>query len=192
MQSQSWLATVVFAVIAFGGGYFSGMHGPAAGWGSPTVVNSPDATAQCFFSPDGGCTDAIVTQIAAAKHSVELQGYSFTSRPIGIALVDAHRRGVDVRVVLDAASTGDHRAEALYILRAGVPVFLDAKHAISHNKVILIDESTLITGSFNFTYAAENENAENVLILHDQPKLQSAYEENFRKHLAHSERYDGK
>jgi phosphatidylserine/phosphatidylglycerophosphate/cardiolipin synthase-like enzyme len=192
MQNQSWIATVVFAVIAFGGGYFAGTHGPIAGWGSQTGPNIPANAAQCYFSPGGGCTDAIVAQINSAQHSIEFQGYTFTSRPIGSALVAAHRRGVDVKVVLDAASTGDHRAEAVYVLHGGIPVYLDAKHAIAHNKVILIDDSTLITGSFNFTRAAEEDNAENVLILHNQPQIQSAYEDNFRKHLAHSEAFDGK
>ena len=192
MQNQSWMATVVFAVIAFGGGYFAGSHGPVAGWGSPTSSNPSPNQVQCYFSPGGGCTDAIVGQINAAQHSIECQGYTFTSRPIGSALVAAHRRGVDVKVILDAASTGDHRTEAVYVLHGGIPVYLDAKHAISHNKVILIDDTTLITGSFNFTRAAEEENAENVLILHNQPQIQSAYEDNFRKHLAHSEAFDGK
>lgn len=192
MQNQSWMATVVFAVIAFGGGYFAGVHGPASGLGSQEASNILPSDTQCYFSPGGGCTDAIVAQIDAARHSIEFQGYTFTSRPIGTALVAAHRRGVDVKVILDAASTGDHRTEAVYIARAGIPVYLDAKHAIAHNKVILIDDQTLITGSFNFTRAAEDENAENVLILHNQPQIQSAYEENFRKHLGHSELFDGK
>lgn len=193
MQQQSWLATCLFAVIAFGGGYLAAWQGPGAGrGGSTTTAASPDRTGGCFFSPGGGCTAAVVAEIAAARHSVELQGYSFASDPIATALIEARRRGVDVRLLLDAARTGDDRREAVRAREAGVAVYLDGRHGLAHNKVLLIDHRTLVTGSFDFTQEAEDQNAENVLILHDQPKLQSAYEENFASHWAHAERFDAK
>ncbi|HEY2587943.1 MAG TPA: phospholipase D family protein [Tepidisphaeraceae bacterium] len=191
MQQQSWLATCVFAVIAFAGGYMAAWHAPAAGQGSRAEVG-PDRAGRCFFSPRGGCTTAVVAEVAAAQHSIELQGYSFTSEPIATALIQARRRGVDVRLLLDAAATGDDRRQAIRAREAGASVYLDGKHGLAHNKVILIDHRTLITGSFDFTAEAEDQNAENVLILHDQPKLQSAYEENFQAHWAHGERFEGK
>ena len=177
-------------LIAFGGGYFAGNHGPVEGAGSSSPDAGLDSRAAVYFSPNGGCTDAVVAELNAARHDIELQGYTFTSRPIASALISAHHRGVHVTLVLDAVATSEHRAEAQFIIRAGIPVYLDSKHAIAHNKVILIDAHTLITGSFNFTTAAEEDHAENLLILHDQPRLQSAYEDNFRRHLEHSERFD--
>lgn len=191
MQQQSWLATCLFALIAFGGGYLAAWHGPAAGHGG-TAGAEPDRSARCFFSPGGGCTAAVVAEIAGAQHSVELQGYSFTSESIATALVQARKRGVDVRLLLDAAATGDERRQAVRVREAGAAVDLDGKHGLAHNKIILIDHRTLITGSFDFTAEAEEQNAENVLILHDQPKLQSAYEENFQAHWVHAERFDAK
>lgn len=191
MQSQSWIATLIFALIAFGGGYFAGVHGPTGAAGRSQSPLAPGAQAACYFSPNGGCTDAIVAELGRAAHSVELQGYSFTSRPIGDALIAAKKRGVNITVVLDAVQTSEFRNEARYIVHHGVPVYLDSRHGIAHNKVILIDDRTLITGSFNFTRAAEEENAENVLILRDQPRIQSAYENNFHAHLIHSQAYDG-
>jgi phosphatidylserine/phosphatidylglycerophosphate/cardiolipin synthase-like enzyme len=191
MQTQSWVATIFFALIAFGGGYFAGTHAPAGASGTPAYGVAAGREDACYFSPSGGCTQAIVNEIDLAKHSLELLGYSFTSRPIGSALVAAHKRGVDVKLVLDAGQTSEYRHEAQYVANSGIPVFLDARHGIAHNKVILIDDRTVITGSFNFTRAAEEENAENVLILRDRLKLQAVYEEDFRKHLSHSQRYDG-
>lgn len=191
MQQQSWLATCVFAVIAFMGGYLAAWHAPASGQRGAAGV-PPDRSGRCYFSPRGGCTAAVVAEIAGARHSVELQGYSFTSEPIATALVQACRRGVDVRLLLDAAATGDERRQAIRVREAGASVDLDGKHGLAHNKIILIDHRTLITGSFDFTAEAEEQNAENVLILHDQPKLQSGYEENFQSHWAHAERFDAK
>ena len=191
MRGQSWLASVIFALIGFGGGYFAGARGPAGVSGGTPAPSSLGMPAACYFSPDGGCTDAIVAELSDARNSIDLEGYSFTSHAIGDALIAAQKRGVHVTVVLDAAQTSEYRKEAQYLVHHGVPVYLDAKHAIAHNKVVLIDARTLITGSFNFTKAAEDQNAENVLVLHDQPKLQSAYENNFQIHLSHSLPYDG-
>ena len=193
MQHQSWIATLVFVLIGFGGGYFAGAVGPGR---TPAnrAADAPASTisARCYFSPRGGCTDAVVEELNGARHTIELQGFSFTSRPIGSALVSAAHRGVHVTCLLDATQSSEHRGEPLYLASHGVPILVDSKHAMAHNKVILIDGRTLITGSFNFTRAAEEDNAENLLILHDQPRLQSAYEDNFRRHLEHAERFEGK
>ena len=191
MRSQSWLASLIFALIGFVGGYFAAARGPAGVSGSTSVGSPAQASAACYFSPGGGCTDAIVSELAAARNTIELQGYSFTSKPIAEGLVAAQKRGVHVTVVLDAAQTSENRKEAQDLVRNGVPVFLDARHAIAHNNVVLIDSRTIVTGSLDFTPAADEQNAENVLILRDQAQLQSSYENNFHSHLIHSQAYDG-
>ncbi|HEV2690176.1 MAG TPA: phospholipase D family protein [Bryobacteraceae bacterium] len=177
---------MIFALIAFAGGFAAGNLGSKTG---PAHLPQSDANVACYFSPKGGCTDALIEQINAAGQTIEVQAYSFTSKPIGSALVAAARRGVRVSVVLDAGLASENRREASYLAHEGVPVRLDARHAIAHNKVILIDNRTIITGSFNFTHAAEEENAENLLIVHDRPGIQSAYEDNFRVHWAHSDAF---
>jgi phosphatidylserine/phosphatidylglycerophosphate/cardiolipin synthase-like enzyme len=68
---------------------------------------------------------------------------------------------------------------------------IDDKHRIAHDKVILIDETTIVTGSFNFTKGAEEDNAENLLIIDGKPKLMAAYQESFKEHLEHSHEYKG-
>ena len=68
---------------------------------------------------------------------------------------------------------------------------IDAQHAIAHNKVMIIDGGTVITGSFNFTKAAEENNAENLLVIRDR-KLAERYIENWQEHERHSEVYTGK
>jgi phosphatidylserine/phosphatidylglycerophosphate/cardiolipin synthase-like enzyme len=190
MHQQSWVAAIAFAVIGFIGGYFASWHGPSAGMGATQAVPPLDTAAQCFFSPDGGCTRAVTSEMAGARHSIHLQGFTFTSPQIATALMEAHRRGIDVQVLLDAGAAADYRTQVQQLHQAGIPIYVDAKHAAAHSKVVLIDTQTLITGSFDFTPAAETDNAENLLILHDQPRLQAAYEDNFRSHLTHSEPLD--
>ena len=77
------------------------------------------------------------------------------------------------------------------MLHAGVPTYIDAKHAIAHNKIMVIDSHTILTGSFNFTKAAEENNAENLLVIEDAA-LAKKYTDNWQKHLAHSDKYAGK
>jgi phosphatidylserine/phosphatidylglycerophosphate/cardiolipin synthase-like enzyme len=145
-----------------------------------------------YFSPGGGCTAAIVAEIEAAEKSIQVQAYRLTSTPIAKALADAHERGVEVVVLLDKAAAAPGRySDATYFANHEIPVHVDREHSIAHNKVILIDGETVITGSFNFTTTAEDDNAENLLIIRGRPKLARAFAENFDTHLAHAHPYEG-
>jgi len=143
---------------------------------------------QVLFSPHGGCTAAIVSEIDRASREVLIQAYSFTSRDIARALVRALKRGVKVCAILDASNRTGRYSAATFLDHAGAEVLIDAEHGIAHNKVMIIDNNTVITGSFNFTRAAEERNAENLLIIHD-PAMAERYRENFVHHKGHSEPY---
>jgi phosphatidylserine/phosphatidylglycerophosphate/cardiolipin synthase-like enzyme len=144
---------------------------------------------EVYFSPKGGATSAIVTEINLAAKQIQIQAYSFTSRPIGKALIDAKRRGVAVTFIIDGGQLKGRYNPAVFLRNSGIPVYLDKRHSIAHNKVIIIDNRVLITGSFNFTKAAERENAENLLIFRNNFPLVEMYAQNFRDHLSHSERF---
>jgi phosphatidylserine/phosphatidylglycerophosphate/cardiolipin synthase-like enzyme len=130
----------------------------------------------------------VVDALSGAKKSILVQAYSFTSAPIAKALVDAHRRGVEVKVILDRSNRTAHYSAATFLDHAGIPVWIDARHAIAHNKIMIIDDNTILTGSFNFTKAAEQQNAENLLTIRDAT-LAEQYTANWQKHLQHSEPY---
>ena len=147
---------------------------------------------EVYFSPRGGCTDAVVRELGKARKAVLVQAYSFTSAPIAKALVDAKRRGVDVRIILDKTQRTERYSEADFTAHAGVPTFIETLHGIAHNKVVIIDGGTVITGSFNFTKAAEEHNAENLLVIHGDPELAQKYADNWHAHLARSEPYAGR
>lgn len=142
-----------------------------------------------FFSPNGGCTQAVVDQLNGAKMQVLVQAYSFTSVPIARALVDAKRRGMDVQVILDKSQRGERYSSATFLANEGVPTFIDPAHKIAHNKVMVIDGQTVITGSFNFTKSAEEGNAENLLVIKNAPELAARYTQNWKDHLGHSQPY---
>jgi phosphatidylserine/phosphatidylglycerophosphate/cardiolipin synthase-like enzyme len=146
---------------------------------------------EVYFSPKGGCTEAVVRELGAAQQSVLVQAYSFTSAPIAKALVEAHKRGVKVEVILDKSQRTEKYSEADFLVNLGIPVRIDAKHAIAHNKIMVIDGETVITGSFNFTKAAEEHNAENLLVIRDAT-LAEKYAANWQAHAEHSEAYEGR
>jgi phosphatidylserine/phosphatidylglycerophosphate/cardiolipin synthase-like enzyme len=138
------------------------------------------------FSPKGGCSDAVVRELAEARESVRVMAFSFTHDPIVDALIAAHRRGVKVEIILDKDNEEQTYSDLPRVMSFGVPILIDDKHAIAHNKVILIDRRVIITGSYNFTAQAENGNAENLVILKHHPDLVAQYHRNFDEHKAHS------
>ena len=153
-----------------------------------TLNNTP---AQVYFSPKGGCTDAIVREIDNATMEVLVQAYSFTSAPIAKALINAKKRAVSVEVILDKSQRKEKYTSATFLANSKIPTYIDDKHAIAHNKVMIIDKETVITGSFNFTKAAEEKNEENLLIIKSKP-LAGIYIENWYKHKEHSKTYQAK
>jgi phosphatidylserine/phosphatidylglycerophosphate/cardiolipin synthase-like enzyme len=171
-------------------GVLVGHHGGLPDFGG-TPAGGSDGDLACWFSPRGGCTEAVVAEISRASKSIQVLSYTFTSRPIGDALIDARHRGVQVTVIADKSEQRDSHSEIATLQRAGIPVYIDAKHAIAHNKVMVIDGATVITGSFNFTHAAEFENADNVLVIHHHPAIAAAYADNFQHHLSHTDPYAG-
>ena len=161
------------------------MNSPAAN----TLIDN--ITAQVYFNPMGGCTDAIVQEISQAKQEILVQAYSFTSKDIAKALVAAHKRGVRTVIILDKSNQSKRYSAADFTFNMGIPTYIDAKHATAHNKVMIIDKETVITGSFNFTKAAEERNAENLLILRSK-ELAERYIANWEKHKQHSQEYGGR
>ena len=137
-----------------------------------------------YFTPPAGAAQAIVKTIDASSSEVLVQAYGFTHNAIAQAIIRAHQRGVKVSVLLDQKSDHTNRYVIDLLSNAQVSMRLDGKHAIAHNKVMLIDENIVITGSFNFTNSAETRNAENFLIL-KSTALTKRYKEEWLKHWAH-------
>ena len=105
---------------------------------------------------------------------------------------DYKTRGVHVEAILDKSQRTERYSSATFLSNAGIPTYIDDKHAIAHNKIMIIDGATLITGSFNFTKQAEEKSAENMLVIKGDPGLVKKYLANLEEHLGHSESYEGK
>lgn len=159
-------------------------------------IQPPERPIQCpsltvYFSPKGGATEAIFKELENAKTSILVEAYSFTAAPIAKALVAAHERGVKVEIILNKSNLTAQYTSGPFVAKAGIPTKIDSAHDIAHNEIIIIEGETVITGSFNFTKAAEDKNAENLLEIRDKA-LAEKYIKNWQEHEGHSEIYKGR
>jgi phosphatidylserine/phosphatidylglycerophosphate/cardiolipin synthase-like enzyme len=185
MPHFAFSKTLLTLAVVGAGAFAAWSPGPASWLHRPVQPGEVET----YFSPRGGCTAAIVREIGGAKETIYVQAYSFTSAPIAAALVEAHKRGVKTQIVLDKSQQTEKYSEADFLQHAGLAVFIDSAHSIAHNKVMILDGHTVITGSFNFTKAAEETNAENLLIIHQTPALAEKYLSNWLAHQRHSPAY---
>lgn len=145
---------------------------------------------QVFFSPNGGARDAIIKELAGAKKEINIAMYILTDRELSNALISAKDRGVKVKILLDAKSAEEiGYSKHHFLSERKIDVRLDNTHrtygdkyeGIMHNKFAIIDNKTLITGSYNWTHSAEELNNENLLIIKDAEELINKFEEEFLK-----------
>jgi len=140
----------------------------------------PGATYSLCFVPNGAsCEDLLVNTINNTRQSLLIQAYSFTSKPIAEAVLNAFKRKVDVRVIVDKSQTGEKYTSATFLKNAGIPVVIDTAPAIAHNKVMIFDQQAVFTGSFNFTKSAQQRNAENGVIVRGDAAIVKAYTNNW-------------
>ncbi len=173
-------AAVLIAVLILIGGLFS--------CAQEKEQKIDTSQVRVYFSPHGGCTEAIVAEIGKAKSEIKIQAYSFTSKPIAQAVAEAAGRNVKVEIILDKSNRSDRYSAADFTAHKGIPTYIDDRHNIAHNKIMIIDQETVITGSFNFSRAAEENNAENLLIIKNRD-LAAKYLDNWQKHRQHSDLY---
>lgn len=129
------------------------------------------------FSPEGSALQVVVQTLAEARQSIRMMGYSFTSPEVVKRLLEAKDRGVDVQVVLD--DNGNHSKSSVaainLLVNHNIPVRMNSRYKIQHDKVIITDGRNVETGSFNFTASAAHANSENALLLRDVPEIASQY-----------------
>lgn len=142
---------------------------------------------EVLFTPWDDAEGALVKVLQQARHQIRVQAYLFTSRPLAQALIAAHQRGVDVKVLADweMVKKGE-RSQIPCLAEAGIPVWLETRYTVAHNKIMLIDAmdaaSVVVTGSYNYTFSAQARNAENLLILRDNAALARAYLDHWQRH----------
>lgn len=161
-------------------------------WLSPVAQGKElpaTGTVEVLFTPWDDAEGALIRAIEAAGRDIHVHAYLFTSRNLASALIAAHRRGVRVRVLADQKMVFEGKNSRIpELAAAGIEVRLETRYAAAHHKVMIFDgrgkHPVLVTGSYNFTFAAQARNAENMLILRGNPLLARAYLANWGRHHA--------
>lgn len=181
------------AALAF---FAAHIHAAGSGAAAPAREFPATGSVEIAFTPGDPIDAKLVAEIAAAQREILVLAFAFTQPKLARALTAAHERGVRVEIVADREQALEAAQSAIPALaRSGVAVWLDPNFANAHNKVMVIDanlpRATTITGSYNFTIAAQTRNAENVVIFRANPDVGEAYERYFRRLQARAQRWTG-
>lgn len=161
--------------------------GSAAHTCAEASQSTAPAAIEVYFPPWDDAEHRLLDVLDHARHQILVQAFLLTSRDIAAALIAAHQRGIDVRVLADAKQHAENPLSQLPSLaRAGIPVWLEDRYRNAHNKVMIIDAGSpapvVLTGSYNFTRSAQRLNAENLLIIRGQAAVAGQYAENWKRH----------
>jgi phosphatidylserine/phosphatidylglycerophosphate/cardiolipin synthase-like enzyme len=159
--------------------------------GLPVSAIAADSGIRVCYSPKGGCTDVVVKQLNNAQQSIRIQACSFKSKPIADALLNAKQRGVKIEAILDKSQRIDRRGHGNILAPASIRVLAEAYPAAPLEKVIVIDNKTALTGSFQFARADAQLNRDVLLVVHDQA-LVDKHARDWQEHEGHSEPYGGR
>ena len=144
------------------------------------IVEGGEVEAICFPKAMGGCADLLIDLISRANESVYVMIYSFTLDELTDALIDASLRGVEVKVLVEKENAYQRGSEVPKLIEAGVQVALDSNPALMHNKVMIVDGKLVVTGSYNWSWSAENRNDENLVVI-SGPEVAELYEAEFER-----------
>ncbi|MDX6041241.1 phospholipase D family protein [Enterobacter ludwigii] len=147
----------------------------------PLTTTATETRITTGFSPGGSAIANVLGAISSARETIDVAAYSFTSKDVAVALDSASQRGIKVRVVADAKDNGGRYSAVTWLQHKGIPVRLNGRYAIQHNKFMVIDGVTTQTGSFNFTSSAIKRNAENTIVIWNEPHTAQAYQREFNR-----------
>jgi phosphatidylserine/phosphatidylglycerophosphate/cardiolipin synthase-like enzyme len=180
------IGLLIGLMIGLGGGVvmFLGSQGPQTQTitttSQITVTRTGFGLVEYAFSPGGKCANLVIKWIQRANSTIHIMIYSFTLDNVRDALIQAKNRGVDVKIVMDREQAGGQGSEYGTLKNAGIDVRLDSNPHLMHDKVAVIDGHIILTGSFNWSAAGNNDNNENLVVL-DSQAWSAAFEIQFQQ-----------
>lgn len=143
-----------------------------------TIDGTPVDT---YFSPDDGVQAVLLDILNEAQESIYFMAFSFTADPLGEAIRERAESGVTVAGVMDEEQVASNQGTEFDPFRqAGLDVYIDGNPGQMHHKIIIVDESIVIVGSYNFTNSAESRNDENLMVIYND-QIAAFFIEEFRR-----------
>lgn len=163
---------------------FDGQFGPESPANTPNPgVQVGDLWVENYFSPDDDVESQLLSVLSGAEQSIHFMAFSFTLDSVGDMMMAKADEGVEVAGLFEARGANSVYSECTRLLDYGIDVRLDGNPRVMHHKVIIIDGETVVTGSFNFSANASEDNDENVVIIHS-PAVADYYEAEFFRLVA--------
>ena len=145
---------------------------------SITISISPLAKTEVYFSLYDNPQKEIIKNINQAEAFINIAMYIFTDREIALPLVKARERGVKVRVYLDKEQVDYKYSQSRFLVQKGIKTRICTNNYIMHHKFAIIDNRLLLTGSYNWTFSANNRNDENLMVI-DDPEIIEIFQNQF-------------
>ena len=143
-----------------------------------TISISTLAKTEIYFSLSDNPQKEIIKNINQAEAFINIAMYIFTDREIALPLAKARERGVKVRLYLDKDQVDYQYSQSRFLVQNGIKTRISSNNYIMHNKFAIIDNRLLITGSYNWTFSANNRNDENLMVI-DDPELIEIFQNQF-------------
>ncbi|HPI31207.1 MAG TPA: phospholipase D-like domain-containing protein [Bacteroidales bacterium] len=129
----------------------------------PVMQKKPEV----YFSPGESCRKRICQAIIDAKSTLDICVFTISDNKISEALLTAQNKGIHIRIITDDDKCYDKGSDIHYLAEKNILIRTDNSPALMHNKFMVVDRTTTITGSYNWTRTAALENGENIVVLHD-------------------------
>jgi phosphatidylserine/phosphatidylglycerophosphate/cardiolipin synthase-like enzyme len=143
-------------------------------------VKIDDTDINVYFSPEDNIERIVIERIKKAKQSIHFMAFSFTSNKLAEEMIRLNKNGIKVYGIIEKIGSNTKDSQFVKLKLEGIQVKLDKNKYRMHHKVIIIDESILITGSYNFSKSANEKNDENIVILNNKDIIKLYFEEFFK------------
>lgn len=144
---------------------------------SALLIPEPPAMSDVYFSPGDGCRNAIIHQINAATHQLNICVFTISDDSITDAIITAHKKGTQIRIITDNDKSHDEGSDIDQIASEGIAVKMDRTPNHMHHKFMVTDQKAIITGSYNWTRSAARFNHENILLSKEAGLIKSYLKE---------------
>jgi phosphatidylserine/phosphatidylglycerophosphate/cardiolipin synthase-like enzyme len=162
---------------------FAGQFGPTSPAQTPNpIVMLGGVRIESYFAPEDAVMPAIIEVVQGAQQSISFMAFSFTDYDLAKAMLDRREAGVQVAGIFEQRGANTEYSECNTLLDAGAEVRLDGNPRTFHHKVIIVDDSIVVIGSFNYSTNAAESNDENLIIVHD-PEVAAAYRAEFDRRM---------
>jgi phosphatidylserine/phosphatidylglycerophosphate/cardiolipin synthase-like enzyme len=133
-----------------------------------------------YFSHHDDIREIAIKNLKSTKSDLKICMFTISDDPIADALDECFKRGVNVRIITDDGKIFDKGSDIMPLFKKGISVRIDSEKSLMHHKFVIIDNTKVLTGSYNWTRTGADVNNENMLVTTNN-KIVRAYKKEFQR-----------